>query len=95
MTFLGMYQDEKLAPYFASINNETAVRGVVTMDQSHLVELAINRYEEHNSVTIAEKDYAKISKGLNQWMKSLEMSRTARRMIAKQAAIAALPQAAE
>jgi hypothetical protein len=94
-TFLGMYQDEKLAPYFGSVNNETAVRGVVTMDQSHLVEIAISKYEEHNSTTITEKDYAKISKGLNQWMKALEMSRTERRSVAKQAALAALPLAAE
>jgi hypothetical protein len=96
-TFLGMYQDIELAPYFASVNNETAVRGGVPFDQAHLVEVAIDRYETHNSVKIAEKDFAKISKGLNQWMKSLDMSRTVRRAVAKQAALAALPvpQAAE
>jgi hypothetical protein len=96
-TFLGMYQNPQLAPYFASVNNETAVRGGVPFDQAHLVEEAINQYETHNNVKIAEKDFAKISKGLNQWMKSLDMSRTARRTVAKQAALAALPvsQAAE
>ena len=71
------------------------MRGAVAFDQSHLVELAIAKYEEHNSIKIAEKDYARISKGLNQWMKALEMSRTERRSVAKQAALAALPLAAE
>ena len=94
-TFLDLYKDPEKAPYFASVNNETAMRGAVAFDQSHLVELAIARYEEHNGVKVAEKDYARISKGLNQWMKALEMSRTERRSVAKQAALAALPLAAE
>ena len=93
--FLGMYQSPDYAPYFASVNNETAVRGIVAMDQALLVEVAIAKFREKNSRSIVEKDYAKVSKGLNVWMKAAEMSRTVRRSVAKEAALAALPAAAE
>lgn len=87
--FYGLLQsDRKL---FEGVNNETAVFGIVSMDHAFLVEKSIQLFQKQNSgVTIAQKDYGKIGRGLNAWRKDCGIAQHQRRELAKQAALAAL-----
>jgi hypothetical protein len=86
--FFGLLQSDR--KFFEGVNNETAVRGVVSMDHAYLVEKAIHLFEESGGVKIAEKDYGRIGRGLNAWRKDCGIAQHQRRELAKQAALAAL-----
>ena len=90
-TFKAMYFSETHAALFDSVDNATAVYGMVSIDQALLVQEAVKIFREKNDRPVAEKDYARISKGLNQWLKDNHASRRERQAIAKSAALAALP----
>ena len=94
-TFKAMYLSEQHGPLFDGVDNATAAYGMVSIDQAFLVQEAVRLFREKNARPIAGKDFAKISKGLNQWLKDNHASRRERQAIAKQAALAALPTAAE
>jgi hypothetical protein len=91
--FKDLYGSDK--ELFEGVNIETAAYGNPAYDHAFLVEKAVEVYREKSGELIPKKDYARIGRGLNQWMKDNNMSRFQRRMLARQAAIAALPPAAE
>jgi hypothetical protein len=96
--FKRLYLSKDHRPKFESVDNETSVRGNVSFDQAKLVELAVvefNGLAEGRGRQVPEGDHAKVSRGLNLWLKEGHAARSDRRRVAKEAALAALPQAAE
>lgn len=91
-----LYGTEDFTPLIEGVNKETSVNGKISFDQCKLAELVVATAHADGNTLLDEPNYklGEIADAISRWMKQREITRRARRLAAREAALLQL-QAAE